>query len=100
MDRGDQLGVTAFGTQKLCVILRSIEAILRARRGHRHHLALLPRQHAGSEHDLAEELVHNTNEMRAQHANLDARVQEQAQIRAQFAADIARFQELTAQSAK
>ena len=50
--------------------------------------------------DLAEELVHNTNEMRAQHANLDARVQEQAQIRAQFAADIARFQELTAQSAK
>jgi hypothetical protein len=50
--------------------------------------------------DLAEELVRTTNEMRAQHTNLDARVQDQAQIRAQFAADIARFQELTAQSAK
>jgi hypothetical protein len=50
--------------------------------------------------DLAEELVRTTNEMRAQHTNLDARSQEQTQIRAQFAADIARFQELTAQSAR
>ena len=50
--------------------------------------------------DLAEELVRTTNEMRVQHSNLDSRVQEQAQIRAQFTADIARFQELTAQSAR
>jgi hypothetical protein len=50
--------------------------------------------------DLAEELVRTTNEMHVQHTNLDSRVQEQAQIRAQFTADIARFQELTAQSAK
>ncbi|HEX9139824.1 MAG TPA: hypothetical protein VF848_08540 [Steroidobacteraceae bacterium] len=50
--------------------------------------------------DLAEELVRTTNQMRTQHTNLDSRVQEQGQIRAQFAADIARFQELTAQSAR
>lgn len=50
--------------------------------------------------DLAEELVRTTNEMRAQHTNLDSRTQEQAQVRAQFAADIARFQQLTAQSGK
>jgi hypothetical protein len=50
--------------------------------------------------DLAEELVRTTNEMHVQHTNLDSRVQEQAQIRAQFTADIARFQELTAQAVK
>jgi hypothetical protein len=47
--------------------------------------------------DLAEQLVRASNEVRAQHRSMDRRKQEQASVRAQFEADIARYRELTAQ---
>jgi hypothetical protein len=56
LDRGDQFAVPAFGTQKLCVGLRSVVAIL-GRGGHRRdHLALGPRKRARREHHLHEQL--------------------------------------------
>ena len=50
LDRVDQLRVPAFDTQKLCVGLRSVMAVLCGRRGRRYHLALgaaqaSPRKH-------------------------------------------------------
>jgi hypothetical protein len=48
--------------------------------------------------DLAEELVHTANEMRNQRKALDAKHQEQAEMRVQFEADIQRFRELTAKT--
>ena len=46
--------------------------------------------------DLAEQLVRASNELRAQRRSMDRRRQEQAAVRAQFEADIARYRELTA----
>jgi ribosomal protein S13 len=46
--------------------------------------------------DLAEELVRVSSETRSQRQALDAKHKEQADMRAQFDADIARFRELTA----
>jgi hypothetical protein len=48
--------------------------------------------------DLAEELVRTANEMRNQRKALDAKRQEQADMRVQFEADIQRFRELTAKT--
>ena len=56
LDRVDQLRVPAFDTQKLCVGLRSVVAIL-GRGGHRRdHLALGPRKRTRREHHLHEQL--------------------------------------------
>jgi hypothetical protein len=56
LDRVYQLRVPAFDTQKLCVGLRSVVAIL-GRGGHRRdHLALGPRKRARREHHLREQL--------------------------------------------
>jgi hypothetical protein len=46
--------------------------------------------------DLAEELVRTANEVRNQRKALDTKRKEQADMRAQFEADIQRFRELTA----
>ena len=55
LDRRDQFPVPALGTQKLCVRLRSVVAIL-GRSGHgRDHLALGPRKRARREHDPHEQ---------------------------------------------
>ena len=48
--------------------------------------------------DLAEELVRTANEARSQRKALDVKRKEQADIRAQFEADIQRFRELTAKT--
>ena len=48
--------------------------------------------------DLAEDLVRTANEARNQRKALDAKRKEQADMRAQFEADIQRFRELTAKS--
>jgi hypothetical protein len=48
--------------------------------------------------DLAEELVRTANEARNQRKALDAKRKEQADMRAQFEADIQRFRELTAKA--
>jgi Domain of unknown function (DUF4124) len=48
--------------------------------------------------ELAEELVRTANEMRNQRKALDAKRQEQADMRVQFEADIQRFRELTAKT--
>jgi len=48
--------------------------------------------------DLAEELVRTSNEARNQRKALDAKRKEQADMRAQFEADIQRFRELTAKA--
>ena len=42
LDRLDEARLTAFDTQKLCVRLRSIEAVLGRRGDRRHQLALTP----------------------------------------------------------
>ena len=54
LDRFDQFVLAAFDTQKLCVRLRSIVAVLRRRRNCGHHLSLTPEQSAGPKHDLHE----------------------------------------------
>jgi hypothetical protein len=46
--------------------------------------------------ELAQDLVHTLDETRTQRAALDAKRQEQSDMRTQFAADLARYQELTA----
>jgi len=46
--------------------------------------------------DLAEQLVRASNDLRSQHKAMDKRRQEQAEVRGQFEADIARYRELTA----
>jgi hypothetical protein len=56
LDRSDQFAVPAFGTQKLCVGLRSVVAILGRGGYRRDHLALGPRKRARREHDLHEQL--------------------------------------------
>jgi hypothetical protein len=48
--------------------------------------------------ELAEELVRTSNEARNQRKALDAKRQEQAEMRAQFESDIQRFRELTAKT--
>ena len=48
--------------------------------------------------ELAEELVRTSNEARNQRKALDAKRQEQADMRAQFESDIQRFRELTAKT--
>jgi hypothetical protein len=48
--------------------------------------------------DLAENLVHTANELRNQRKALDAKHQEQTEMRAQFESDIQRFRELTART--
>ena len=48
--------------------------------------------------ELAEELVHTANEARNQRKALEAKRKEQADMRAQFEADIQRFRELTAKT--
>jgi hypothetical protein len=48
--------------------------------------------------ELAEELIRTANEARNQRKALDAKRQEQAEMRTQFEADIQRFRELTAKS--
>ncbi|MFI4869356.1 MAG: DUF4124 domain-containing protein [Steroidobacterales bacterium] len=48
--------------------------------------------------DLAEDLVHTANEAHNQRKALDAKRKEQADMRAQFEADIQRFRELTAKT--
>jgi hypothetical protein len=48
--------------------------------------------------DLAEDLVRTSNEAHLQRTALDAKRESQNDMRAQFAADIARFRELTAHS--
>jgi len=48
--------------------------------------------------DLAEDLVHTANEARNQRKALEAKRKEQADMRAQFEADIQRFRELTAKT--
>jgi hypothetical protein len=48
--------------------------------------------------ELAEELVHTSNEARNQRKALEAKRKEQADMRAQFEADIQRFRELTAKT--
>ncbi len=48
--------------------------------------------------DLAEDLAHTANETRSQRQALDAKRKEQADMRAQFEADIQRYRELTARS--
>jgi phage shock protein A len=45
--------------------------------------------------DLAEDLVRTANELRSQRTGLDAKHQEQSDMRAQFESDIQRFRELT-----
>ena len=45
--------------------------------------------------DLTEELVRTSNDVRTQHRALDTRTKEQATVRAQFEADIARYRELS-----
>ncbi len=45
--------------------------------------------------ELAEDLVHTINEARAQRTELEAKQQEQITLRVQFAADLARYIELT-----
>lgn len=46
--------------------------------------------------ELAEELVHTVNESRSQRSALEAKRQEEADMRAQFDADLQRYRELTA----
>jgi hypothetical protein len=46
--------------------------------------------------DLAEQLVHASNEVRTQRRSLERRREEQASVRAQFESDISRYRELTA----
>lgn len=48
--------------------------------------------------ELAEELVHTSNEARNQRKALEAKRKEQADMRTQFEADIQRFRELTAKT--
>jgi len=48
--------------------------------------------------DLAEDLVHTSNEVHNQRKALDAKRKEQADTRAQFDADIQRYRELTSKS--
>jgi hypothetical protein len=48
--------------------------------------------------ELAEDLVHTANELRNQRKGLDAKRQEQTEMRAQFESDIQRFRELTAKT--
>jgi hypothetical protein len=48
--------------------------------------------------DLAEDLVHTANEAHSQRKALEAKRKEQADMRAQFEADIQRFRELTAKT--
>jgi hypothetical protein len=48
--------------------------------------------------DLAEELVSTSNEARSQRTALDAKRQEQSEMRAQFETDIQRYRELTSHS--
>jgi hypothetical protein len=48
--------------------------------------------------ELAEELVSTSNEARLQRTALEAKRQAQTEMRVQFAADIARFQQLTARA--
>jgi hypothetical protein len=48
--------------------------------------------------DLAEDLVRTANELRTQRKGLDAKHQEQTDMRAQFESDIQRFRELTAKT--
>ncbi|MDE2220133.1 MAG: DUF4124 domain-containing protein [Gammaproteobacteria bacterium] len=50
--------------------------------------------------DLAEQLVRASNEVKTQRRSMDRRQQEQLTVRAQFEADIARYRELTANSAR
>lgn len=45
--------------------------------------------------DLAEQLVGAANDLRAQHKAMDKRLKDQAEVRAQFEADLARYRELT-----
>ncbi len=49
--------------------------------------------------ELAEELVHTSNEARVQRGALDAKRQAQSDMRVQFAADIERYRELTQRTA-
>jgi hypothetical protein len=48
--------------------------------------------------DLAEELVRTSNEVRNQHKALDAKRQEQGDLRVQFESDLQRYRELTSKS--
>lgn len=48
--------------------------------------------------ELAEDLVHTINEARQQRNDLEAKQQEQIDLRVQFAADLARYMELTSHS--
>ena len=56
LDRRDQFAVPALGTQKLCVGLGSVVAILGRGGYRRDHLALGPRKDARREHHLHEQL--------------------------------------------
>jgi hypothetical protein len=46
--------------------------------------------------DLAQELVHTLNEVRVQNQAMQARSQQEADVRAQFQSDIERFEQLKA----
>lgn len=53
LDRLDQLRIATLDTQKLCVRVRSVVAVLRRRSDRRHEFALAPLQHSiGREHHL------------------------------------------------
>ncbi len=55
LDRVDQFRVPAFDTQKLCVGLRSIMAVLCDRRGRSDHLALGAAQASRREHQFGKQ---------------------------------------------
>ena len=68
LDRVDQLRVSAFDTQKLCVGLRSVMAVLSGRRGRSDHLALGTAQASRREHHLGKQRAEGRadSRMRAQ----------------------------------